>query len=395
MPHPFADKLFIFIGNPTRCSRQSARDALVNVGGVPEERYSVYTHYTVAFSGAEKTKLYEKAVERDRFGQTVMLTEDQFFNVLEGKVVPPERKQPPRDPNVIVFPPKDPAVQERAHEEAVSDAVSRKRLTNMARYGVSMLDGSRMKADLRPLDMAIRFDKFVAAQIEQFRKGIAVTLETLKSKPINEKAVIKGLATYNVGDVVEYQARSENEYQARVSDEVNMRTVILEFTRDGLDLKSYSCGCSTNRRSGLVCKHIVAAVLAIQGGVAETKVTLGKTATVITTVDMTNTAKAVGSGSLDVFATPMMIALMERAACEVLNGSLASGQTSVGTSISVNHTAASPVGATISATATIISVSGRKIDFDLSASDGDRKIGDGKHTRMIVENKKFMERLKK
>jgi hypothetical protein len=306
MPHPFTDKLFILIGNPARCSRQAARDALINVGGVPEERYSVYTHYTVAFNGAEKTKLYEKATERDRFGQTVLLTEDQFFDILEGKADPPAKKIPPRNPNAFTRPPLDPEAWERAREEAVSDAVNRKRHTNTARYGVPMTDGSRMKADPRPLDRVIRFDKFLTAQIEQFRKGIAITLETLKSKPINEKAVIKGLATYNVGDEIEYQARSETEYLARVSDEVNMRTVLLEFTRDGLDLKSYSCGCSTNRRSGLVCKYIVAAVLAIQGGVAETKVTLCKTATVITTVDMTNTAKAVGSGNLDVFATPML-----------------------------------------------------------------------------------------
>jgi len=76
MPHPFSDKLFVFIGNPKRCSRQVARDALVEVGGVPEERYSVYTHYSIAFSGAEKTKLYEKATERDRYGHTVLLNEE-------------------------------------------------------------------------------------------------------------------------------------------------------------------------------------------------------------------------------------------------------------------------------------------------------------------------------
>ena len=119
-----------------------------------------------------------------------------------------------------------------------------------------------------------------------------------------------------------------------------------------------------------------------------------KTATVTTIVDKTNTAIAAGSGNLDVFATPMMVALMERAACEVLRDALDEGQTSVGTFISVNHTAASPVGATITATATITSVSGRKVEFDLSANDENHTIGDGKHTRVIVDSKRFMERLK-
>jgi len=79
----------------------------------------------------------------------------------------------------------------------------------------------------------------------------------------------------------------------------------------------------------------------------------GKTATISKTVTEKLTAKHIGSGSLEVFATPMLVALMEEAACECLTNSLESGQTSVGTIISVSHTAASPVGAVISATATI------------------------------------------
>jgi predicted thioesterase len=98
---------------------------------------------------------------------------------------------------------------------------------------------------------------------------------------------------------------------------------------------------------------------------------------------------------LDDFATPMMIALMERAACTVLSDALGKDQTSVGTSISADHTAASPPGAVITATATIISVSGRKIEFELSASDGYKTIGNGTHTRMIVDTEHFIERTKK
>jgi len=118
--------------------------------------------------------------------------------------------------------------------------------------------------------------------------------------------------------------------------------------------------------------------------------TIGKTATVTTTVDDTNVAASVGSGLLSVFATPMMIALMERAACECLSDAFADGQTSVGTAISIEHTAASPLGAMIAATAKITAVDGRKVDFEVTASDKIGEIGRGTHTRFIVDAERFM-----
>ena len=120
----------------------------------------------------------------------------------------------------------------------------------------------------------------------------------------------------------------------------------------------------------------------------------GKTATVSTTVTESNTARAVGSGSLDVFATPMMIALMERAACACLSDCLEAGQTSVGTSIAIEHTKSSPVGAAINATATIEYVSGRKIGFLVTANDNGGEIGKGKHERVIVDAERFMKKTK-
>ena len=119
----------------------------------------------------------------------------------------------------------------------------------------------------------------------------------------------------------------------------------------------------------------------------------GKSATVTTTVTDKNTAKAVGSGSLDVFATPMMIALMEQAACECVADSLGVGETSVGTQINVAHTAASPLGAVISATATIESMDGRKVLFAVTAHDGKNEIGSGKHERFIVDTERFMKKV--
>jgi len=117
------------------------------------------------------------------------------------------------------------------------------------------------------------------------------------------------------------------------------------------------------------------------------------TATATTTVDQTNTALAMGSGNLGVFATPAMIALMEQAACAAIAHGLQEGQSSVGTAISVQHTAASPVGAQVSATATATAVNGRQIDFDVVAHCGESEIGRGTHTRFVIDAARFMEKV--
>ncbi|MCL2284754.1 MAG: thioesterase family protein [Firmicutes bacterium] len=123
--------------------------------------------------------------------------------------------------------------------------------------------------------------------------------------------------------------------------------------------------------------------------------TIGKDATVTTVVTDKNTAKAVGSGSLDVFATPMMIALMEQAACKCLADGLESGQTSVGTQINVAHTAASPIGTKICAAATITAIDGRKVSFAVAANDGENEIGSGTHERFVIDAERFMSKLER
>ena len=119
---------------------------------------------------------------------------------------------------------------------------------------------------------------------------------------------------------------------------------------------------------------------------------IGKTASAFTTVTESNTAKTIGSGSLDVLATPMMVALMEQAACDCVEDGLEAGQTSVGTEVNVSHIAASPIGAEITATATIEYVLGRKIGFVVTAYDKSGEIGKGKHTRVIVDAESFMKK---
>ncbi len=113
-----------------------------------------------------------------------------------------------------------------------------------------------------------------------------------------------------------------------------------------------------------------------------------------TTVSNNNTAIALGSGDLEVFATPAMVALMENAAMKAIADELEEGSTSVGTEINTTHIKASGIGAEIVATAKVTAVEGRKITFAVEALDGDDLIGVGAHTRFIVDKTKFMQKVK-
>ena len=119
---------------------------------------------------------------------------------------------------------------------------------------------------------------------------------------------------------------------------------------------------------------------------------LSYTSTVV--VDNSNTAVALGSGDMDVFATPAMVALMENAAMNAVAPHLEQGQTTVGTQITTSHIKASALGATISATATLTAVDGRSLTFTIVASEGDKTIGEGTHTRFIVDRERFLAKLK-
>lgn len=119
------------------------------------------------------------------------------------------------------------------------------------------------------------------------------------------------------------------------------------------------------------------------------EITVGLKGTVTETVNENITAEKVGSGSLPVFATPMMVALMEKAACKALENSLDEGTTSVGTMVNIEHVAATPVGMEVTVTATVTAVDGRKISFSVEAFDEVGLIGKGTHDRFIVNAEKF------
>ena len=102
------------------------------------------------------------------------------------------------------------------------------------------------------------------------------------------------------------------------------------------------------------------------------------------------TAAAVGSGMLPVFATPSMIALMEKAAAESVAPQLDAGMTTVGTKLDVAHTAATPVGMTVRAETELTEIVGRRLIFTVRAFDELGEIGSGTHERFIVNAEKFL-----
>ena len=108
------------------------------------------------------------------------------------------------------------------------------------------------------------------------------------------------------------------------------------------------------------------------------------------TVSNALTAKAMGSGRLDVFATPAMVAMMEEAAHTSVEAELEEGQGTVGTSMTVSHLAATPVGMKVTCESELIEVDGRKLVFEIKAMDEAGLIGEAKHERFIIDSEKFL-----
>ena len=119
----------------------------------------------------------------------------------------------------------------------------------------------------------------------------------------------------------------------------------------------------------------------------------GLTHTSQLTVTDAVTAITMGSGDMPVLATPAMMALMENAAMLAVAPHLPEGCTTVGGHIAASHVKPSPVGATVTATATFTRVDGKKIEFSVEAHCGNVLLGEGTHLRFIVDKEKFMSRL--
>ncbi len=119
---------------------------------------------------------------------------------------------------------------------------------------------------------------------------------------------------------------------------------------------------------------------------------LTKTQTLI--VANEHSAKIHGSGNLDVYSTPAMVGLMENTACKCIEEILEEGLDTVGMQIDVKHVKATKMGATVSCTAKLTEVDGKKLTFEIEASDEEGLIGTALHKRYIIDPVKFLARLK-
>lgn len=122
------------------------------------------------------------------------------------------------------------------------------------------------------------------------------------------------------------------------------------------------------------------------------EITVGMKGIVGTDVEKADTAVEVGSGSLLVYATPCMVALMEGAACEAIEEAIPEGQTTVGIELNIKHLAATPVGMEVRAEATVTAMEGKIITFEIRAFDEASLIGEGTHKRALVNCDKFLEK---
>jgi len=123
------------------------------------------------------------------------------------------------------------------------------------------------------------------------------------------------------------------------------------------------------------------------------EITVGMKGEAFTEVEREDTALEVGSGSLLVYATPCMVALMEGAACEAIAEALPEGQTTVGTMLNIEHLSATPVGLEVRAEAEVTAVEGKVITFQINAFDEAGPIGRGTHQRVIVSSQRFLDKV--
>jgi predicted thioesterase len=121
----------------------------------------------------------------------------------------------------------------------------------------------------------------------------------------------------------------------------------------------------------------------------------GLTGTAGIVVGEEHTAPSIGSGRVRVLATPVMINLMEAAALDAIERLLPSGHQSLGTHLNVGHYAATPVGMGLRASAVVTKVDGRTVEFRVEAFDDRERVGDGTHTRVVVNVERFDQRVQR
>ena len=123
------------------------------------------------------------------------------------------------------------------------------------------------------------------------------------------------------------------------------------------------------------------------------EISIGMKGMATTVVEREDTAYEFGSGSLLVYATPCMAALMEGAACEAIAECMGEDKTSVGIELALSHTSATPVGLEVRAEAEVTAVEGKIITYHIEAFDEAGKIGEATHKRAIVSAQRFLDKV--
>lgn len=110
-------------------------------------------------------------------------------------------------------------------------------------------------------------------------------------------------------------------------------------------------------------------------------------------VEHKDTAAVYGSGALEVFATPAMIALMEKTCLEAVASKIGEGNTTVGIAVNIKHLKASPIGSLIRCDSKLIEVDRKRLVFEVRCFEGETIVGEGIHERFVVDSAKFMAKL--
>ena len=120
-------------------------------------------------------------------------------------------------------------------------------------------------------------------------------------------------------------------------------------------------------------------------------ITPGLVVSIERTVGESDTASVLGSGDVDVLGTPAVVALCEQAAVRAVSDALSSGQTTVGVRVDIEHVAPTPPGGRVVARARLSAVNGRRLQFDVEASDERGVIARGSHSRVLVDRERFID----
>ncbi|MCL2607705.1 MAG: hypothetical protein FWD92_04045 [Methanomassiliicoccaceae archaeon] len=213
-------------------------------------------------------------------------------------------------------------------------------------------------------------------------KKICINMATLKSRLHEVNAIESGVKIFETGNASFH--RSEGFFGFSAKDRTGERNGSIRFTKDGRDVKDFFCGCTASR-DGCLCKHVVAGILAIQGGIPESRIDLGKSVT----ISMDESRKRITETPFSSHELPMsfLATIAETAACELMDDMLEEEQTSYGKSLSLEMTVKRNVAEDLFATAVLSSAIGFEMDFNISIADRRGEVCKGVHTRMIVDRK--------